>query len=190
MALIQVDTVLCIQPLTSNTLRRRRICTHFTNQEDGVVSVKLLLTQVSRWALKLGVFAVALPLSGCIGMFNKEPSEIAQSWVGLNVNLLLQQWRKDPSEAFQNGDETGYEWSFGENGYYVNTSHQEAQGYGGGGQMVMGEVGGGYYQPAITFCELAFYTDSSGTITRYHLREYDHLRCTKFVNSWGSPKFQ
>lgn len=142
----------------------------------------------SRRALTLGVFAMALQLCGCVGMFNKDPHEIAQSWVGFNVNSLLQQWHGDGSEAFQNGNETGYYWSFGVDGGYVNTSHQEAQGYGGNGQMVMGEVGGGYYKPAVSYCELTFYTDGSGTITRYSLKEYDHNNCARYVNSWGGPR--
>ncbi|MGQ7859972.1 hypothetical protein ACUN0G_11790 [Pseudomonas sp. 32A] len=130
---------------------------------------------------------MTLQLSGCVGMFNKEPREIAQSWVGYNVNLLLKKWHGDPSDSFKVGNETGYYWSFGDNGGYVNASHQEAQGYGGNGQMVMGEVGGGYYRPAVSYCDLTFYTDSSGIITRYALKEYDRNNCSRYINSWGGP---
>lgn len=144
-------------------------------------------TRASRHALMLGLFAVALQLSGCAGLLTKDPRETAQSWVGYNVNLLLQKWGSPPTPPFQNDNETGYYWTFGTNGGYVNTTHQAAQGYDGNGQMVMSEVAGGYYQQPVSFCELTFYTNGSGTITRYVLREYDHTKCAQYVDSWGGP---
>lgn len=159
----------------------------FAKQDDGVVLVKSILTQASRHALMLGVLAVALQLSGCAGLMTKDPQEVAQSWIGFNVSSLLEKWGNPPSAPFKNGNETGYYWSYGTNGGYVNTSHQEAQGQDGNGQMVMGEVAGGYYQPPVSYCELTFYTNRVGTITRYVLKEYDHNRCAQYVSSWGGP---
>ena len=145
-----------------------------------------ILTQTNRHALKLGVLAMALQLCGCVGFLTEDPHETAQSWVGYNVNSLLQQWGTPRTAPFQNGNETGYYWDFGTNGGYVNTTHQEAMGQDGNGQMVMGEVAGGYYQQPVSFCELTFYTNSVGTITRYVLKEYDHNKCARYVNSWGA----
>lgn len=137
--------------------------------------------------LALGLLITTLQLTGCITLLNKDPHEVAQSWVGLNVNALLQKWGNPPTPAFKNGAETGYYWTFGKNGGYVNTTHQEAQGQDGNGQMVMGEVAGGYYQPPTSYCELTFYANPSGVITRYVLKEHDHTQCTLYVASWGGP---
>jgi len=118
----------------------------------------------------------------------KDPQEVAQSWVGHDVHSLVRGWGNPPAPPFQSGKETGYYWSFGTNGGYVDTSHDAAQGQDSNGQMVMGRVQGGYYEPPATFCQLTFYANGEGTITRYSLKEFDHNKCAEYVNSWGGPE--
>ena len=149
--------------------------------------MNLRIDNARRHAFKLGLLVGMLQLSGCITLLNPDPHEVAQSWVGYNVDVLLQRWGNPPTPVFQNGSEKDYYWTFGKNGGYVNTTHQAAQGQDGNGQMVMGEVAGGYYQPPVSFCELTFYANGSGTITRYVLNEHDHNQCTLYVASWGGP---
>src|SRR5471032_993087 len=141
---------------------------------------------VRQFALAFTLIAASLQLSGCAGLYMTDPHETAQEWVGYNANTLLARWHGAKPVIFQNKQETGYYYRFGTNGGTYNDTHYAAQGVDGNGQMVMGQQGGQVYTPARTDCELTFYTNQSGVITRYVLQGSDG-RCAKYVNAWGGP---
>lgn len=130
---------------------------------------------------------IIMQLQGCASLFMKDPNETAQEWGGVNASVLLAKWGNPPTAPFKNGDEIGYYWRFGTDGGYQDDTHQEVRGVDASGAPVMSLEGGQYYAGPQTYCEVTFYTNHAGTITRYVMQGVSLQSCARYVNGWGGP---
>jgi hypothetical protein len=136
------------------------------------------------------LFALAFTatLAGCAQL--RDPHAVAQEWVGYNVATLQTKWRGVNFTRFSaKNDETGYDIIFGVYAHTYTSSYDVPIGPDTSGAMMLETHTQNHYVPTHQDCDLTFYTDKQGIITRYEMRSADggNELCAKYVNSWGGP---
>lgn len=131
------------------------------------------------------LLALLLPLSALAQ--SRGTDAVADSWIGRDASELLVQWPIDrgfyTSEDAQTG-ETAYSFNFGAAAYSYNKPVGSTVAPGPGGLTQT------YYYETVNVaaqhhCEIVFYANADGIITRY---AYDSRLCRRYVRSWGRPK--
>ncbi len=129
---------------------------------------------------------VALALTGCMGLSPYSPTRNAMdALVGHNIKEMLPSWKGATPTGYRvNAQENAYIYTFG-----YHPEHYVTKGY---QKLVAPNIieQGSYddYVPTYTDCVMTFFTDGSGTITRYIMKTNGAINrnsCGPYVSGWG-----
>lgn len=124
---------------------------------------------------------------------DKKSTAIAESWIGHDASELLTQWPVDSGFVMREqseNNETAYFYTFGVDAHtrtYSVSDGQQAMGTDANGQVVVANQSHTEqeYVPATVNCEISFYANAQGIITRY---DYRGRTCRIDFSHWGRPK--
>ncbi|MFL9866615.1 hypothetical protein PQR67_20775 [Paraburkholderia fungorum] len=144
---------------------------------------KIMLT--GKLTLLLATIA-ALALTGCMGLSPYSPTRNAMdALVGHNIKEMLPSWKgATPASYRANAQENAYVYTFGYHpGHYVTQGYRTLV-----APNIIEEGSYDDYVPTNTDCVMTFFTDRSGTITRYIMKTNGAINnnsCGHYVSGWG-----